>query len=289
MNDLDPGVGTECDREFTRRRVERSGIRRPDARQHGDDRHAARAQQLDNRPIERWITEPLAHDHVDVEQVVGEAVIEIDHPGIEPVRRTGGRRSRCQQVDRHARCIESRDVESPIDEPERHGAGVRWRHRRTDRSSGAGRRRQARVRAPPVAGVSPLGLSRTARSSGVRPVVHLSMLASGRRRDGRHNGNGPENAEAPRFHVGIIGSVTDTDIDEGASTQTSTGWLSSEDLELVRAHVPIVYVDAVPVRVRRARQRHRGGLVAPGRPPMGRSAGWSSPAVCSSANGSARR
>ncbi len=43
--------------------------------------------------------------------------------------------------------------------------------------------------------------------------------------------------------------MTDTDIDEGASTQTSTGWLSSEDLELVRAHVPIVYVDAVPVRV----------------------------------------
>jgi len=40
-----------------------------------------------------------------------------------------------------------------------------------------------------------------------------------------------------------------TDIDEGASTQTSTGWLSPEDLELVRAHVPIVYVDAVPVRV----------------------------------------
>ena len=40
-----------------------------------------------------------------------------------------------------------------------------------------------------------------------------------------------------------------TDIDESHSTQTSTGWLSPEDLELVRAHVPIVYVDAVPVRV----------------------------------------
>ena len=40
-----------------------------------------------------------------------------------------------------------------------------------------------------------------------------------------------------------------TDIDDNASTQTSTGWLSPEDLELVRAHVPIVYVDAVPVRV----------------------------------------
>jgi ADP-ribose pyrophosphatase YjhB (NUDIX family) len=40
-----------------------------------------------------------------------------------------------------------------------------------------------------------------------------------------------------------------TDIDDHASTQTSTGWLSPEDLELVRANVPTVYVDAVPVRV----------------------------------------
>ena len=30
---------------------------------------------------------------------------------------------------------------------------------------------------------------------------------------------------------------------------TSVGWLSPEDLELVRAHVPLVYVDAMPVRV----------------------------------------
>lgn len=40
-----------------------------------------------------------------------------------------------------------------------------------------------------------------------------------------------------------------TDIDDGAATQVSTGWLSEEDLEVVRANVPIVYVDAVPVRV----------------------------------------
>ncbi|MFK8024441.1 MAG: NUDIX hydrolase family protein [Ilumatobacter sp.] len=37
--------------------------------------------------------------------------------------------------------------------------------------------------------------------------------------------------------------------DDAASTQTSTGWLAPEDLEIVRANVPIVYVDAVPVRV----------------------------------------
>lgn len=40
-----------------------------------------------------------------------------------------------------------------------------------------------------------------------------------------------------------------TEIDDTAGTQTSTGWLSPEDLELVRANVPTVYVDAVPVRV----------------------------------------
>ena len=32
-------------------------------------------------------------------------------------------------------------------------------------------------------------------------------------------------------------------------TETDVGWLSPETLELVRAHVPLVYVDAVPVRV----------------------------------------
>ena len=40
-----------------------------------------------------------------------------------------------------------------------------------------------------------------------------------------------------------------TEIDADATTETETGWLSPEDLELVRANVPIVYVDAVPVRV----------------------------------------
>lgn len=40
-----------------------------------------------------------------------------------------------------------------------------------------------------------------------------------------------------------------TDIDGEASTQISTGWLSPDDLDVVRANIPIVYVDAVPVRV----------------------------------------
>lgn len=33
------------------------------------------------------------------------------------------------------------------------------------------------------------------------------------------------------------------------TTSTGVGWLSPEEIEQVRAHVPLVYVDAVPVRV----------------------------------------
>lgn len=40
-----------------------------------------------------------------------------------------------------------------------------------------------------------------------------------------------------------------TNIDDESSTQTSSAWLSSENLEIVRSSMPIVYVDAVPVRV----------------------------------------
>ena len=32
-------------------------------------------------------------------------------------------------------------------------------------------------------------------------------------------------------------------------TDTKTGWLDKELLDNIRAHVPLVYVDAVPVRV----------------------------------------
>lgn len=39
--------------------------------------------------------------------------------------------------------------------------------------------------------------------------------------------------------------MSDTDV----TTRTSVGWLSPEDLEQVRAHVPLVYIDAIPVRV----------------------------------------
>lgn len=34
-----------------------------------------------------------------------------------------------------------------------------------------------------------------------------------------------------------------------APTETDVSWLSHDTLEMVRAHVPLVYVDAVPVRV----------------------------------------
>ncbi len=41
--------------------------------------------------------------------------------------------------------------------------------------------------------------------------------------------------------------MSEIDINDG--TQTDTSWLSPSDMELVRARMPIVYVDAVPVRV----------------------------------------
>lgn len=40
-----------------------------------------------------------------------------------------------------------------------------------------------------------------------------------------------------------------SDLDSGIDTEIESGWLSDEDLEITRARVPIVYVDAVPVRV----------------------------------------
>jgi ADP-ribose pyrophosphatase YjhB (NUDIX family) len=42
-----------------------------------------------------------------------------------------------------------------------------------------------------------------------------------------------------------VSGSSPTDFD----TETDTGWLSPESLEQIRAHVPLVYVDAVPVRV----------------------------------------
>lgn len=39
--------------------------------------------------------------------------------------------------------------------------------------------------------------------------------------------------------------MSETDI----TTQTAVGWLSPEDLEQIRAQMPMVYVDAIPVRV----------------------------------------
>lgn len=44
-------------------------------------------------------------------------------------------------------------------------------------------------------------------------------------------------------------------------TETRTGWLAPEDLELVRGRVPIVYVDAVPVRVNGAGEVTHVGLL----------------------------
>lgn len=45
------------------------------------------------------------------------------------------------------------------------------------------------------------------------------------------------------------GTTTTTNGTTTGTTQTGTGWLSPKQLELIRASVPLVYVDAIPVRV----------------------------------------
>ena len=42
---------------------------------------------------------------------------------------------------------------------------------------------------------------------------------------------------------------------------TKTGWLSRDELESIRANVPLVYVDAVPVRVDERGQVTRVGML----------------------------
>ena len=55
-------------------------------------------------------------------------------------------------------------------------------------------------------------------------------------------------------------------------TVTDTTWLSDDQLELVRAHVPVVYVEAVPVRVDALGNVTRSACCC-GWPPTARSAG----------------
>jgi hypothetical protein len=50
------------------------------------------------------------------------------------------------------------------------------------------------------------------------------------------------------------------------STQTSTGWLSNDEIESVRGRVPLVYVDAVPVRVDGRGRVAQVGLLLTARP-----------------------
>ena len=49
-------------------------------------------------------------------------------------------------------------------------------------------------------------------------------------------------------------------------TDTTPTWLSAEDLELARAKLPIVYVDAIPVRVDESGRVIKIGLLLRGRP-----------------------
>ena len=54
---------------------------------------------------------------------------------------------------------------------------------------------------------------------------------------------------------------------------TKTGWLDRDTLDNIRANVPLVYVDAVPVRVDDLGQRHVTSACCCARRPTARSAG----------------
>ena len=47
-------------------------------------------------------------------------------------------------------------------------------------------------------------------------------------------------------------------------TETTPGWLSSDELEMARAHMPILYVEAVPVRLDSLGQVEQVGLLLRG-------------------------
>jgi hypothetical protein len=64
--------------------------------------------------------------------------------------------------------------------------------------------------------------------------------------------NEPGGARAPRSHERGPSSLDGSDCNDRRvtdETETRTGWLTPEGLESVRGEMPIVYVDAVPVRV----------------------------------------
>lgn len=49
-------------------------------------------------------------------------------------------------------------------------------------------------------------------------------------------------------------------------TETSTGWLTEDEIDEVRGRVPVVYVEAIPVRVDHLSQVERVGLLLRSRP-----------------------
>ena len=59
---------------------------------------------------------------------------------------------------------------------------------------------------------------------------------------------GPRRAVAQVRELACMSDVA-SETENGLDTETAHGWLSNEDLQSTRARVPIVYVDAVPVRV----------------------------------------
>lgn len=239
MMDLD-AVTVECVEQLVTAGLERTGFARPpDDGEHGDDDQPTGPNPLDHRRVQRRLAESLAHDEVEADGVVGEAGVEVDPPRIDPVGDAALVGAAGQCVDGDAGHVECDDVQAPRSEPQ----GGRP-HTAGDVERSAGGRDQAdeivalgeRVRR---CGRGPAGVSVTLVPS-ASVVVHHIDHGSRRLRLA---------ADPPVAGADVRSSRVVTEIDDTSSTQTSTSWLSAEDLEVVRANMPVVYIDAVPVRL----------------------------------------
>jgi hypothetical protein len=76
---------------------------------------------VDHRRVQRRITEPLAHDHLEGAEVVGQPLVEVEDQRIHPTGHAGGGGSIVEQSDRDRRSIERSDLEAASGRPQGDG------------------------------------------------------------------------------------------------------------------------------------------------------------------------
>ena len=94
-------VAGERRREFSLQGMEPPArLRQPDHRQGTDDGDPARGEAFDDGGVQPLVTVSLAHDHVRARPPFGEAIVEVDHPGIDVIGQTGHVRRGPDPLDR---------------------------------------------------------------------------------------------------------------------------------------------------------------------------------------------